>query len=175
MPKIVSTPLRISDFAITWPVLSVSAFLIRNFPFCAEVPLVASGPEASAVPSAGRAVDARLLGFVFRLTRFLRLPLHIARIIRAAALERYYVIDHVAGTGADGLPVDGHGRPRWNEALAAGLRLILPCAFRCTPGTALLRLWWLSFASARFGMARQFSVMAVNAVRSIELSFTLEG
>jgi hypothetical protein len=32
----VSTPLRIRDLAIAWPVLSVSALLIRNFPFYAE-------------------------------------------------------------------------------------------------------------------------------------------
>src|SRR5450759_1757505 len=45
MPKIVSTPLRIRDLAIAWPVLSVSALLIRNFPFQAVVFRAASGSE----------------------------------------------------------------------------------------------------------------------------------
>src|ERR1035437_469329 len=60
MPKIVSTPLRISDLAIAWPVLSVSALLIRNFPFYAEVFRAASRSEAPAFPSADRAVDTPL-------------------------------------------------------------------------------------------------------------------
>ena len=44
-----------------------------------------------------------LFRLVFRLCCLLRLPLHIARTVGATALERYDVIDYIAGTGA-GLP-----------------------------------------------------------------------
>ena len=40
----------------------------------------------------------RLFGLVLCLSRRLGLPLHVVRRIRAATLQRYYVIDHVALT-----------------------------------------------------------------------------
>src|SRR5450759_541010 len=66
MPKIVSTPLRIRDLAIAWPVLSVSALLIRNFPFQAVVFRAASGSEG--LPFQVPAVLAPLAHFLAAIT-----------------------------------------------------------------------------------------------------------
>jgi len=48
-----------------------------------------------------------LLPPILLLRGFLRLPLHITRIVGAAPLKRHDVVDHVAGAGARGLPGGG--------------------------------------------------------------------
>ena len=60
-----------------------------------------------------------LLDFVLCLRRLDRLPLHITRRIRAAALERHYVVDHISGTRARGF-AGGWARVRILEIVLGG-------------------------------------------------------
>ena len=54
------------------------------------------------------------------------LPLHVAWIVSATALQRLGVIDNVAGQGPGVLPVDGDGFARWNTLRRAESRLMRP-------------------------------------------------
>jgi hypothetical protein len=54
------------------------------------------------------------------------LPLHVARVVCAATLQRNDVIDHVAGAGARWRSGRGQGWLAWNARRAAGLRWIRP-------------------------------------------------
>src|SRR6266403_1363136 len=64
----------------------------------------------------------RLLPPILRLGRACRLPLHVARIVSPAALERHDVVDHVARATARGFP----RRRTWMVVLEVPLGRLAP-------------------------------------------------
>ena len=62
------------------------------------------------------------------------MPLHVRWLIRPAELERYDVIDDVAGAWSDVAPAEGQGCSRWKSRLAVEWRQMRPWLSRSHDG-----------------------------------------